>query len=242
MRFFSTVWLFKIAIWGRTAVAQTPASCKQQIYGGMTLVDWEIDPHFVYFPPENDNQGKRGLDRLVADMRASLNTTLSITSTNYTNFKNEKTSTLLNNMLDSNCSMELSTVAGYASVSKLWNMLLNSLTDSRLSDFTVTQGNVSDSGESLLSLVLPRHVQVLVYRPGSNAFQVPRIEWNITCPITASTGVGMKEEMDCSRCASIKEDLDGICRMPRTFKELNDMGLYISGIWCKEASQSVGSC
>jgi hypothetical protein len=246
----STTSLVGIAIWGGPAIAQSPApvqaraSCGEPIYGGMTLVDWQIDPHFVYFAPESVIRPKRRLADLIAAMRASLNTTLT-TPTNYTNFKKERTTTVLNNMLDSSCSMELITTTGHASVSKLWNMLLNSMAESRLLDLNITHRSVEDYVEKLQSVVLPRHVSVLVYRPGSNPFQVPSIAWSITCPATSSAGVGMKEEVNCSRCANIKEDLDGICRMPQAFKQLKDMDLKSYGILCKGESpegNSEGYC
>ena len=226
----STTSLVGIAIWCGLTIAQTPASarapasCGEPIYGGMVLVDWTIDPHFVYFASESVIRPKRRHADLIAAMRASLNTTLT-TPSNYTNpnFKKETTMAVLNNVLDSSCSMELFTTTGYASVSKLWNMLLNSMTESRLLDFNITHRSVEYDVEKLQSLVLPRHVSVKVYRPGSNPFQVPWISWTITCPATPLAGVGTKEEVDCSRCANIKKDLDGICRMPQAFKQLNDM-------------------
>jgi hypothetical protein len=214
---------------GKPYQSQEQASCpKEPIYGGMILVDWKIDPHFVYFAPESVIRPKRRITYLVEAMRASLNTTLTI----LTNYKAEVKRTTLNNVYNSSCNMELFTATGDVQVSQLWDMLLNSSFESRIFDFNITHRSVEDYVEKLQSLVLPRHVELLVYRPGSNVYRRTEISWTINCPATASAVVKTTEELNCRRCADVKEDLYDICKMPKTFKGLNDMGLKVSSITC----------
>jgi hypothetical protein len=195
-------------------------ACSQNFYSGAINLSWEVDPHFIQFSQE----GK--LSDLVSAIHASLNSTP--TSLNNTTITRATINTTVHGVFGSTCDMKLSTTPGSISVSDLWTLLTTAMSESKLFSYHASNISIHDVEEKRSNKMLSRYVKVLVYRPGSNVFRVPIISYKIICPSTPST----KEELDCTFCDHVREDIDNICKMPGTWKLLGEMGLSSNGVQC----------